>query len=249
MENDSKLFLAKINDLIRIRDLRNIPKFSGFLSPSEAAIVDNFLRSPNCYFFGGYSNAERRIFGALPDYIAEPFEEFPITALKFEYRKVDVLSHRDFLGSFMATGISREKVGDICIGDGSTIAFVASEISEYLIEQIVKIGRVGVTIQRLSVNNVNNYFEQPKIVNFNFTVSSLRLDAVLSGLVGCSRSKAEAFINDGKVFVNSFLATKTIKQIKAGDYITLRGTGKFFIVDCNGVTKKGRMIISAEKYI
>lgn len=249
MENESKLLLAKINDLIRIRDFRNIPKFSGFLSPAEATIVEKSVKAPDCCFFGGYSNAERRIFGALPDYVSEPFEEFPITPLFFEYRKVDVLSHRDFLGSFMSTGISRETIGDISIGTGFAIAFVTNEISEYLIEQIVKIGRVGVSVKKIPIENVNDYLEQPKTVSLNFTVSSLRLDAVLCGLVGCSRSKAESFINEGKVFVNSFEITKTTKQIKAGDYITLRGTGKFLIKDCNGVSKKGREIITAEKYI
>lgn len=249
MENESKLFLAKINDLIRIRDLRNIPKFSGFLSPSEAAIIENAVRAPNCFFFGGFLNAERRIFGALPSYVDDPFTAFPITALKFSYRKVDELSHRDFLGSFMATGISRETIGDIRVGAGSTVAFVADEISGYLMEQIVKIGRVGVSVEKIDITSVNNCFEQAQTLSFDFTVSSLRLDAVLCGLVGCSRSKAEDHIVDGKVFVNSFEVTKATKQIKAGDFITLRGKGKFLIVSCKGITKKGRVIITAEKYI
>ena len=249
MENESKLLLAKINDLIRIRDLRNIPKFSGFLSPAEATIVETSVKAYDCCFYGGYSNAERRMFGALPDYVSEPFEEFPITALLFEYRKVDVLSHRDFLGSIMATGISRDTIGDISIGTGFAIVFVAVEIAEYLIEQIVKIGRVGVAVKKIPTNSINDYLEQPKTVILNFTVPSLRLDAVLCGLVGCSRSKAEACINEGKVFVNSFEITKATKQIKPGDYITLRGTGKFLIKSCNGLSKKGREIITAEKYI
>lgn len=249
MENEAKLLSAKINDLIRIRDIRNIPKFSGFLSPAEATIVENLTKLPNCYLFGGYLNAERRMFGALPDYVIEAFEAFPITALRFVYRKVDVLSHRDFLGSFMATGISRDTIGDICVGNGSAIAFVTSEIAEYLLEQITKIGKVGVCVEKIPICSINDYLEQPKTETFSFTVSSLRLDAVLSALVGCSRSKAESYINDGKVFVNSFEVTKTTKQINAGDIITLRGTGKFLIVSRNGVSKKGREIITAEKYI
>ena len=54
MENESKLFLAKINDLVRIRDLRNIPKFSAFLTPAEAAAVESGVKAHNCYFYGGY---------------------------------------------------------------------------------------------------------------------------------------------------------------------------------------------------
>lgn len=249
MENDSKLLLAKANDIIRLRDLRNIPKFSTFLTPSEAAVIDSHIKAPNCFFFGGYANAERRMFAALPEYISEPFNEFPISALKFEYRKVDVLSHRDFLGSFMATGITRDSVGDIFINDGLALAFVTNEIAGYLLEQIKKIGRVGVSTTIVDICDVGDFLLQPKRMPLNFTVSSLRLDAIISGLIGCSRTKAENYIKEGLVFVNSFEITKVTKIIKSGDFITLRGTGKFLITDCNGVSKKGRQIIAAEKYI
>ncbi len=249
MEDESKLLLAKINDLVRLRDLRNIPKFSAFLSPTEASLVKASIKAPGCFFFGGYSEAERRMFGVMPDYVALPFCEFPITALRFKYRKVDVLLHKDFLGSFMATGISRDTIGDICIGTGSAVAFVTNEIAEYLSEQISKIGRVGVSIEKVDISNICDYFEKPKTLSLNFTVSSLRLDAVLSGMVGCSRSRAEAYISEGLVFVNSFEVTKATKQIKSGDYVSLRGTGKFLINDCDRVTKKGRRLITAEKYI
>ena len=249
MDNDSKLLLAKANDIVRLRDLRNIPKFSAFLTPAEAAIVESGVKAPNCFFFGGFLNAERRMFAALPQYVVEPFDAFPISVLKIEYRKSDVLSHRDFLGSFMATGITRDSIGDICIGEGLTLVFVTNEIAVYLAEQISKIGRVGVKIEITDVNSIGDFLNNPKTVSLNFTVSSFRLDAVLSGLVGCSRTKAESFIKEGLVFVNSFEVTKVTKTVKVGDFITLRGTGKFLITDCNGVSRKGREIITAEKYI
>lgn len=249
MENDLKLILAKANDLVRLRDLRDIPKFSQFLTPAEASIIESNIKADNCCFFGGYNDAERRIFAALPDYITEPFYEFPITALKFEYRKVDVLSHRDFLGSFMSTGITRDSVGDIRVGEGCAVAFVIDDIAQYLLDQVTKIGRVGVVGEKVSLDAVDGLFPPHQTISFNFTVSSLRLDAVLSGLVGCSRSKAESYINEGFVFINSFEVTKTTKQVKVGDRITLRGTGKFLISGYNGVSKKGREIITAEKYI
>lgn len=211
--------------------------------------MESAFKEKNCLFFGGYPEAERRMFGAMPEYVSDFIAEFPITALKFEYRKVDELSHRDFLGSFMATGISRETIGDIRIGTGFAVAFVCDDIADYLVSQISKIGRVGVSVQKIPLDSVIDFFEQPKTVPLTFTVSSLRLDAVLSGLVGCSRNKAEAFIKEGLVFVNSFEVLKVTKQIKSGDFITLRGTGKFLIIACDGLTKKGREKVTAEKYI
>ena len=249
MDSEVKILLAKAKDLVRIRNLRNIPKFSGFLTPSEAALILSSLKEPGCCFFGGYPDAQRCMFGALPEYITEPFSEFPIKALKITYRKVDILSHRDFLGSFMATGISRDRIGDIRVGEGIAFAYVTQEIALYLAKQITKIGKVGVATEVISVGEVEDILPKPKTLPLKFTVSSLRLDAVLSGLTGCSRTKSEKYISEGLVFVNSFEVTKATKQIKCGDRITLRGVGKFVITQSGEVTKKGREIVVAEKYI
>lgn len=249
MEQEAKLLIAKAGDAVRLRDLRNIPKFLGFLSPSEASTVANAVKSSNCFFFGGYEEAERRMFGALPDYITEPFGSFPIKALRITYRPVDVLTHRDVLGSLMSTGVTRESVGDIRFADGLAIAFVSEEIAEYLAKQITKIGRVGVTVNVADTAEVLNSFPPPKTVPVSFTVSSPRLDAVISGLIGCSRSKAEQMLSDGLVFVNSFEITKATKQVKTGDKISIRSVGKFVITGTGDLSKKGREIITAEKYI
>ena len=249
MENNSKLLVAKARDIVRLRDVRNIPKFSGFLTPSESTIIESSIKAPNCFFFGGYPGAERRIFAALPDYVVEPFSDFPISVLKFQYRKTDKLSHRDFLGSFMATGITRESIGDICVADGFALVFVQKDISGYLLEQITKVGNVGVFGTYVDLSAIDEFLPTSKTIPISFTVSSLRLDAILCGLVGCSRNKAESYINDGLVFVNSFEVTKVTKAIKNGDIVTLRGTGKYLITDCDGISKKGRHIIAADKYI
>lgn len=249
METELKIVLAKAKDIVRLRDLRNIPKFSGFLTPAEAALIMSSVKEPDCLFFGGYPDAERCMFGAMPEYVTDPFKEFPIKALKITFRKVDVLSHRDFLGSFMATGISRDTVGDILVGEGIALAFVTEEIAQYLDEQITKIGKVGVLTEVISVDDVEDVFPKAKTIPIRFTVSSLRLDAVLSGLTGFSRTKSDSLISDGLVFVNSFEVTKSTKQIKCGDRITLRGVGKFVITQSGDVTKKGREVIVAEKYI
>ena len=65
-----------------------------------------------------------------------------------KYRPCDVLTHRDFLGSFLAAGITRSAMGDILVGEGRSVLFVKDEVSGFLIEQISKIGRVGVRLSR-----------------------------------------------------------------------------------------------------
>lgn len=249
MEQTVKLLLAKANDCVRLAELRSVPKFTGFLSPGEAAEIAQAIRAPGTLFYGGYADAERRMFGALPDYITEPEQTFPIRAIRFSYRSADTLSHRDVLGAVMATGLSRDRIGDIRFGEAAAIVFVAEEVAPYLLEQITTIGRVGVKAEALSLESVCDVLPPPKRKELSFTVSSARLDAVVSGLVGCGRSKAEQWIEEGLVFVNAFAVTKSTRHVQANDQISIRGVGKFVITAFAGLSKKGREIITAEQYI
>lgn len=199
--------------------------------------------------FGGYTDAERKMLGALPDYVADTEKAFPIVAVRFIYPKEYNLTHRDVLGSLMALGIKRESVGDICFEKGVATAFVTEEMGDYIATQVAKIGRVGVKTEVLPFYDAVKNFVAPVTQSVTFTVSSPRIDAVLSALTGCSRTKAEQFIKDGLVFVNSCVVSKPTKLISVNDKITLRGTGKFLITGSGNYSKKGREIITAEKYI
>ena len=149
----------------------------------------------------------------------------------------------------MSTGVSRTTVGDILVFKGVAFAFVLEEVAEYFKNQINKIKNVGVNlyvlddINEVLVDKTDNFSE------LKFTLSSMRLDAVVSGLTGKSRSISEKLILDGFVFVNSFEVTKTTKKVQCGDVITVRKFGKFVITSSGNYSKKGREIISAKKYI
>lgn len=250
MEVQQKLLVAKALDAIRISGLRNIPKFVGFLSPGEAsAIKQGIGNNPSTFFFGGYDGAERTVFGVLPDYLGEDLTAFPVTALQITFNENFLLSHSDVLGALMSSGVDRSTVGDILISSGQVIVFVLEEMAEYFINQIDKIRNIGVSIKKLeNLKNVS-IIHNPKREAFSFTVSSLRLDAVVSGLTGIGRSKSEQLIADGLVFINSFEALKPTKKVQQGDILTVRRYGKFKIAQTGALSKKGREIISAEKYI
>lgn len=249
MEDTQKLLVAKALDAVRICELRNIPKFVGFLSPGEASAIKTGIGFVNsAVFYGGYEEAERNVFGVLPDYLQNDRTAFPITVLKINFNKAYSLSHSDVLGALMSLGISRSTVGDILIFSGRAIVFVLDDIAEYIANHIDKIRNVGVTVT-VSEGSVDEeiIFER-KTEPVNFTVSSPRLDAVVSGLTGMGRSKAEQAILDGIVYVNSFEAEKPTKKVQQGDVISIRRCGKFKITGMGTFSKKGREIISAEKY-
>ena len=194
---DSEIFIARVDDTAQIAERTSRPKFFGFLTAEQAVAVESRLKNRGVKFglFGGYDNAQRVILGCFPEWADE---EYPITAVTFTYRKSDVLSHRDFLGSLMGLGITRESVGDILVGDGQTVVFLLNDILKYVTEQITKIGRVGVNI---TVGIPDELPCGDKLEEFRTTVASERLDCVIAALCNFSRNAASEKIIQSMVTV------------------------------------------------
>ena len=78
---------------------------------------------------------------------------------------------------------------------------------------------------------------------------SLRLDNIVAELGNCSRAKANELLKNQKVLVNHEIETKSTKQIKPTDQITIHGKGKFEVAAILGNNKKGRYILLIQKYV
>ncbi len=242
---ESDILVARISDTYDIAQKTGKPKFFGFLSREQAALAEKTLKNHNADFllYGGYSEAERVMLCCLPDWCNEA--DFPICAVTFKYRNEDRLSHRDFLGSLMALGITRESVGDILVETGRAVVFLKEEICGFVISGTQKIGRVGVVAE----NGYKSPLPQTdKLITATATVSSLRLDCVVGALIGASRSKVGEMIEAGLVTVNSLVCDKLTKQVTEGDTVSVRSKGKFIIIDTNGKTRKDKIILEFKKY-
>ena len=243
---DAELLPARINDTAELCEKTCTPKYLGFLTSAEAALARNILKNARVRndFFGGYEAAERVILGCFPDW-AEDFP-YPISPLTVSFRKADVLSHRDILGSLMALGIKRETVGDILIEEGRAVAFVSDDVKEYILDQVEKIGRVGVNITDGCTFPLP---EGDKLEEFSGTAASDRLDCVAAAFCGLSRSKVCELIAAGLITVNSVPVSKPTKSVAAGDVISVRGKGRYIAVSLDGRTKKDRIVLKYNKYI
>lgn len=242
---DNNLLLARIDDLKQQCQKNNSPKFLGFLTADEIAVVEKRFSPGERYeLYGGYENAERVLIGVLPDWCDQP--TFPITAITFTYRECDTLAHRDFLGALMSLGINRETVGDILIGHGRAVTFVSCDVAKFILTQIEKIGNVGVTL-------TEGFYEPlpqcDKKQTCTVTVASLRLDCVVSALCNISRKEAANKIVEGYVSVNSVGMSKITTLINAQSKIVVRQKGKFQIISCDDYSRKGRIILKYDKYV
>ena len=102
---------------------------------------------------------------------------------------------------------------------------------------------------QVTIENVNEFRYSPNIKEVRGTVSSLRLDSLLSLAFSASRSKLVAYIENGKVFVNGKLITSNGYQIKEDDIISVRGLGRFQFKETLSQTKKGRYYVTLHLYI
>ena len=243
---EPELLKAKTLDAAALCSKNSAVKFVGFLSEEQALFARALLKSckVDCGFFGGFEGARRVMLGCFPDGVKS--KVFPITAVSFYYRKSDILTHRDFLGSLMALKISRESVGDILIEEGRAVAFLTKETAPLVLEEIRKIGRIGV--------RVNEGYEEPlplieNLADFTNTVASCRLDCVIAAVCNLSRNGAGEKIGLGLVSVNSVVCQKATKEVASGDIITVRGKGKFIIESITDKTRKNRNVLKYKKYI
>lgn len=236
----------RVKDAINLCFLKSQPRFVGFLSPSEAGEVMGLVKNTDHMFFGGYDLADRTYLGIFPDWCEKSEEIFPITPITFLYRECDKLTHRDFLGTLMSLGIKRSAVGDIVVGSGKAVAFVSSDIEDYIVSQITKVGGVGVKVlvdTNVDISKNISYLE------CSATISSNRVDSVIAALISKGRTKASELIAEGVVSVNSKQVSKNTQSINNGDVVSIRQFGKFIITSADRKTKKGRLILEWKKYI
>lgn len=239
---EDKLIISKAKDTIYLSQKRFSPCYYGFLNEHQAQLIkDRIPHLEDCVFWGGFDDAQRVIFGSNTQNKAD----FPIVAIKFTYKKEFKLNHRDFLGALMAVGIDRTTVGDILTFEGYSIVFVKSEIAQYVLREVSKIGRVGISSSVQDIDEIN-FVSDFEIIDL--TVSSLRLDVLVSALCNLSREKSQSLIKADFVSVNHRITDNVSANLKVGDVITIRKYGKFVFTEEKGFSKKGKFRISVKHF-
>lgn len=246
MDTSDTLLEARILDAAALCERRWQPQFLGFLDERQKAVATRFAKEAEGFlFWGGYDGAGRTMLGVFPTEEVD-CSVFPLTGIEVSFRKADVLSHRDVLGSLMALGIKRETVGDILTQPGRAVFFLQSAAAPYVLENLVKIGRVGVRCTQSACPKLPPPGEMETLER---TVASLRLDNVLSAVLPLSRSKCAALIGAGDVALRHEECRKTDAAVEAGNVISVRGYGKFRVDAVGSQSKKGRLHITMKRYL
>ena len=143
-DGEQRLLMGRVLDKLDVTQKRSIPAHTQFLSPGEQAGVEDLLSAcghPRHVMFGGFEGAERKICIFLPDWMEEedalsPHDpEGPVCLLEAAFHPDAKLSHRDFLGSLMGLGITREKLGDILVEESRAQLLLLREALPILLSQ------------------------------------------------------------------------------------------------------------------
>lgn len=250
---EDRILLARVLDRAAQARQRDVPSCTDFLSPQQQTEAMELLyqagfAETDYMRFGGYAEAERRLFLFLPDWMApEDVESYsPIRCVRVRYRVEDKLNHRDLLGSLMGLGVVREKIGDLLVGEDSCDALVLDTVSDYLLANWETAGRAK--LKRSAVELDALHIPQLKCQEIRDTVNSLRLDAVAAVGFKLARGKAADLVESGKVQVNWSLCQKADRLLAEGDLVSARGFGKFELSEVGGLTRKGRTSILIKRY-
>ena len=243
---EERMLLVRVCDRIERAAQRDTPAATAFLSQREQALVKLLL--PDCRFFGGVENAERKVAYWLPDYLEEAdyFADGPIACIRATFYEANALTHRDILGALMGAGIRRDAVGDICLHETDCDIFILADLERYLLDNLTEAGRQRLRLTPIPLNDARK--EPQKMKELRVTVSSLRLDGVISAAFHLSRGGATEAIRAGKTRINSLTCLKPDRAVAVGDEISVRGCGKGKILREDGETRKGRLALTVGIY-
>lgn len=250
LNDEDRLLISHIADMVKLSERSCTARFSSFLSEGEAELALRFMEycgGVNYLLYGGYEGASRVVLGVFPDYEEPCFEAFPVKMIHFSSRYAASLSHRDYLGGIMSLGVERDQTGDIICSDEGAYAALLPAAADMAVSVIEKIGRVGV---KCRFADENDHIERnDRFSEISGTVSSLRLDSVLSTAAKLSREKAAVLIRSGSVSLNHKPAGSVSEILKEGDVFSVRGYGRFILSQEGQRTKKDRIHIIIKKYL
>ncbi|WP_434797010.1 RNA-binding protein [Terrisporobacter vanillatitrophus] len=244
LKNKMFRIIDKANGCLKNYDVR----FSDFLNPFEVKNAKAILNSNDDLKYtvdGGYDESERKIVFIYPFYM--DYEDISETLRFIQIEgnfKFKSISHKDYLGSLLSLGIKREKIGDIIIHENFCQVIVTFDICDFILMNLEKVARNNVKLKEISRKEV--LYNPPNYKEINFTVSSSRIDCIISGLYNISRQESAKLINSEKVHVNYEKVISCSKEIKSESLISVRGKGRSQIINIGDLTKKGKIKVQGK---
>lgn len=137
-------------------------------------------------------------------------------------------------------------IGDIIVQNNLCDIIVSKNIAEYILNNLKFIGHEKIEVKEISLDEILIPKDSSKEVKT--TVSSLRIDNIISAGYGISREKSLALVKGEMVKLNHLVVKSAVKTVHEGDLISVRGKGRIEIREIGGTSKSGRIkLVLAKK--
>lgn len=264
---EEKDTIDMFNSKFEIASRDYFPVLLDFLDPRERLILESVsggYDDVDVYYYGGGRVAggvddldaaggrlvgeERERMRALlvPSLLTFEVDDFEITVFDMRYPdKFVSLEHRNVLGAIMNVGVDRSKIGDIVIWDDIQFA-IATPYKALFVEELERIKRAPVKLREVPVGEFVEMVDDG--VSKRVLSSSMRLDTVLSNVVGEGRAKSRERVEKGKVKVNHIVVEDPSFVLEVGDVVSVRHYGRVKLVEWLGETKKDKHRLMVKVY-
>ena len=238
---------ARIRDLIRLYEKRDTLMVSPFLDPTSAREAKGMAKRCRPVLLGGYPEAERRALFLLPyDMEEEDVDQAEFfSAIRVETPR-EQLNHRDFLGSVLALGVKRERIGDILVSGEQALIVAERKLAPYIAEELIRVGRAAARAEEVPLRELIP--PEKKERRITATVSAPRLDAVAAAAFQLSRSRMGALIDAGAVSLNWMQNLRRDAEVLEGDVISVRHIGRAKVEGFGGRSRKDRQFLTLVRY-
>lgn len=249
---DERHFVDRASEWVENAARYHEVKLTDFLDPRQCFILESLVHREQdtmVMFHGGYEEAERKRAIVAPYYHEVNEDDFQTQVLYIYSNdsKLETLQHSDYLGAVLGLGLKRDKIGDVHARTEGCHVLIAEEIASYLSMNLIQVHRVGVVTDIVPLSMFQPV--EPKLEPLDLTVASLRLDGIASDAFRLSRSKILIPIKAGRCKVNWRIEEDPSKILAEGDVVSLKGFGRFKILELDGVTKKGRYRLKIGKFV
>ncbi|MBM7586758.1 RNA-binding protein YlmH [Bacillus pakistanensis] len=245
--SDERDFIDQVLEWRSYVETNYAPKLTDFLDPRQQRILISIIgqhHEVKYSLFPESEQVERKRVLIYPDYYIPLQDDYNVALYKLNYpEKFIRLEHRQILGSILSLGIKREKFGDIILNQPVIQFMVAEEVSHYVQMHLNQIGKNKVSLDRVAFDHLIQ--SEEKWREKVSTVSSLRLDVIISSIYNISRQKAKDFITGGIVKVNWRNVEQVSFDVEEGDVLSVRGLGRSKLLSIEGRTKKEKWRIIA----
>ena len=234
-ENES--LAAHLQDLKDKSETWHRSLASSFLNEEEQAAMQKlFPASALVRYEGGYPGARKK----KVIFLADEEDDFSdIVCIQAEidqrFRKI---SHRDVLGALMSLQIDRHSFGDFWIADDHIYLYTSETMARFLIDNLIRVNQLSVSFSLTDERPVQ-VFSSKRI---QVVIASERLDAIVAGLVRCSRSEAKEMIRQGLVQVNHITLEEPDYLAYNNVTISIRKTGRFTYLGVLRKTRSDRIV-------